>query len=95
SLRLPPATVTSYLRDVLSVQPDVVATRSRVALREGTLTADVWVALRPLAPAAELQPLLHGLASAALRDRLGLPAEVRTLKTTVLKVHELPRYLRA
>jgi len=94
SLRLPPATVAAYLHDVLAEQPDVVATRSRISLHDGSLTADLWVALRPLTPAAELEPLLRGLAVAALRDRLALPADVRSLTTRVLTVPELPRYLR-
>jgi len=62
---------------------------------DGLLVADVWVALRPLAPVERLQTDLCEAAGAALRVELGLAAEVRDLRLEVLRVRELPRYLRA
>ncbi len=94
SLRLPPDSLERYLVAELARDPDVVASRAWFALRDQRLTAELWVALRPLAPAAVLRERLGGLARAALRDELGLAADVGEPVVKVLRVGELPRYLR-
>ncbi|MGD0997165.1 MAG: hypothetical protein ABR941_02430 [Thermoleophilia bacterium] len=94
SLRLPPDTLERYLADELARDPDVVSSRASFALRDERLAAELWVALRPLAPAAVLRERLGGVATAALRDGLGLAADVDDPVVRVLRVHELPRYLR-
>jgi hypothetical protein len=95
SLRLPPDTLARFLGARLASHPDVVVTRSHFTLSNGLLVADLWVALRPLAPVERLEPALREAATAALRSELGLAAEVRDLRVTVLRVRELPRYLSA
>jgi len=94
SLRLPPDTLDRYLCDELARDPDVVSSRVWCAPRDERLSAQLWVALRPLAPAAVLRERLGGIATAALRDELGLAADVGEPVVKVLRVHELPRYLR-
>jgi hypothetical protein len=94
SLRLPPDTLARYLAAELARDPDVVASRATFTLRGERLRARAWVALRPLAPAAALRERLTTLATAALRDRLGLTVEVREPTLRVLRVRELARYLR-
>ena len=94
SLRLPPDSLERYLAAKLARDPDVVASRAWFALHDERLSAELWVALRPLAPAAVLRERLGGLARAALRDELGLAADVADPVVKVLRVGELPRYLR-
>jgi len=94
SLRLPPDALERYLAAELARDPDVVSSRATFDLRDGRLTARLWVALRPLAPVAALRERLAATATAALRDRLGLAAEVREPAVKVLRVHELVRHLR-
>ncbi len=94
SLRLPPDTLARYLAAELARDPDVVASRASFMLRGERLRARAWVALRPLAPAAALRERLTALATVALRDRLGLAVELRGPALRVLRVRELPRYLR-
>jgi hypothetical protein len=95
SLRLPPDTLARFLDARLGAQPDVVATRSRFALSDGAVVADLWVALRPLAPVERLEPALREAATTALCAELGLAAHVRGVRFRVLRVRDLPRYLRA
>ncbi len=52
------------------------------------------MAVRPLAPPAVLRERLAGAAQAALRDKLELAVEVREPVVKVLRVHDLPRYLK-
>ena len=94
SLRLPSDTLARYLAAELARDPDVVASRASFSLRGERLRARAWVALRPLAPAAALRERLTALATTALRDRLGLAVELRGPTLRVLRVRELPRYLR-
>jgi hypothetical protein len=94
SLLLPPDTLDRFLSDELARDPDVVSSRAWCTLRDERLSAQLWVALRPLAPAAALRERLGGVATAALRDELGLAADVREPVVKVLRVHELPRHLR-
>ena len=94
SLRLPPDALERYLAAELARDPDVVASRASFALRDERLTAELWVALRPLAPAAVLGQRLGDVAQAALHDRLGLTADVGAPAVKVLRVGQLPRYLR-
>ncbi len=94
SLLLPPDTLDRFLSDELARDPDVVSSRAWCALRDERLSARLWVALRPLAPAAVLRERLADVATAALRDELGLAADVGEPVVKVLRVHELPRYLR-
>jgi hypothetical protein len=94
SQRLPPDTLERYLAAELARDPDVVAAKASFSLRDERLIAQVRVALRPLAPAAVLRERLTGVAAAALRDRLELAVEVREPVVKVLRVHDLPRYLR-
>lgn len=94
SQRLPPDTLERFLADELTRDPDVVESRAWFALRDERLTARLWVALRPLAPAAAARERLGGVATAALRDELGLTVDVAEPVVKVLRVRELPRYLR-
>ena len=94
SLRLPPDTLERYLAAELARDPDVVSSKATFALRDERLTAQVRVALRPLAPPAALRERLAGAAQAALRDTLGLAVEVHEPVVKVLRVHDLPRYLK-
>ena len=94
SLRLPPDALARYLTAELARDPDVVASRASFTLHGERLRARAWVALRPLAPAAALRERLTALATAALRDRLGLAVELREPALKVLRVRELARYLR-
>ena len=72
----------------------MVSSKAAFALRDERLTAQVRVALRPLAPPAVLRERLAGVAQAALRDTLELAVEVREPVVKVLRVHDLPRYLK-
>ncbi len=94
SLRLRPDALERYLAAELARDPDVVSSRASFDLRDGRLTARLWVALRPLAPAATLRERLAAAAAAALDDRLGLAAEVHGPAVKVLRVRELVRRLR-
>jgi hypothetical protein len=63
-------------------------------LRGERLVTELWVAARPLASASVLSERLRARALAALRGELGLAADVDDPVVKVLRVHELPRYLR-
>ncbi len=95
SLRLPPDTLERFLADELATDPDVVSTRAWFALREGRLAARFSVAVRPLASVPALRERLAAKAVIALRDELGLEADVADPAVKVLRVRELPRYLRS
>ena len=95
SLRLPPDTLERYLAAELARDPDVVVVAGP-PLRCATSAhrpGPGWP-LRPLAPPAVLRERLAGAAQAALRDKLELAVEVREPVVKVLRVHDLPRYLR-
>jgi hypothetical protein len=94
SLRLPPDTLERFLAAELARDPDVVSSKASFALHDERLIAQVWVALRPLAPPAVLRERLAGVAQTALRDTLELAADVREPVVKVLRVHDLPRHLR-
>jgi hypothetical protein len=94
SLGLPPDTLARYLAAELARDPDVVASRASFRLHGERLSARAWVALRPLSPAAALRERLTALATAALHDRLGLAVDLRGPALRVLRVRDLPRYLR-
>ncbi len=93
SLRLPPDTLARTIAERLAADPDVVSTRSRMVVRDARIVADIWVAVRPLAPREPLEAELREAATSALRAELGLAADVRRLYVKVLRVRELPRYL--
>ena len=95
SLRLPPDTLERFLADELAADPDVVSARAWFAMREERLVAELWVAARPLASASALSERLKAKALAALRGELGLAADVADPVVKILRVHELPRYLRS
>jgi hypothetical protein len=95
SLRLPHDTLERFVADELAADPDVVSTRARFTLREGRLAAHLWVAARPLACVPVLNERLKARAVAALGDELGLATDVADPVVKVLRVHELPRYLRS
>jgi hypothetical protein len=95
SRRLPPDTLERFLADELATDPDVVSTRAWFALREGRLAARFSVAVRPLASVPALRERLAAKAVTALRDELGLEADVADPAVKVLRVRELPRYLRS
>ena len=90
SLRLPSDTLERYLVAELAREPDVVSSRVAFDLRDGRLTARLWVALRPLSPAAAMRERLARVAAVALGE-LGLAAEVPGPDVRVLRVRELAR----
>jgi len=95
SRRLPPDTLEHFLADELAADPDVVSARASFALRGERLVAELWVAVRPLASAPVLSERLKARALAALGGELGLAADVDNPVIRVLRVSELPRYLRS
>ena len=94
SLRLPSDTLERYLAAELARDPDVVSSKATFVLRDQRLTAHVRVALRPLAPPVVLRERLAGMAQTALRGKLDRAVEVREPVVKVLRVHDLPRYLK-
>ena len=95
SLRLPPETLERFLADELATDPDVVSTRAWFVLREGRVATRFSVAARPLVCVPVLRERLAAKAATALRDELGLEADVADPAVKVLRVQELPRYLRS
>jgi len=94
SLLVRPDAIDRYLADRLATEPDVVVTRATCSHHDERLSARLWIALRPLAPAAVLRRRLGDTAAVALRDELGLAADVGEPVVKVLRVRELARYLR-
>ena len=95
SLRLPPDTLERFLADELAADPDVVSARAWFALRDERLVTELWVAARPLASAPDVGSRLKAKALAALGGELGLAVDIDDPVVRVLRVHELPRYLRS
>jgi len=90
---VPIADVGHALDEALAVHPDVLATRCTLRARGGRIQAEVWVAARPLTDAAALEPALRATAERRLESVLGVPCEIRRLRTVVVGVRRLPAYL--
>lgn len=73
--------------------PDVVSVRARTSLRDGSLTVDVRVVLRPGSDVATLGPTLQAAGIERLQAATGLASRTGRVTYKVLRVDQLARHL--
>jgi hypothetical protein len=79
--------------EAFSGHPDVVATRPRVTVREGRLSIEARILLRPGADVARLGPAISSAAAAEVTRLTGFAPEVGRVRFKILRVRQLARYL--